>query len=57
MDKSENSKDAEQLYIKVCKTLKQYGNIPAREDFNLFLKNFIKLQEGHKCILTAIGKL
>lgn len=57
MDKSENSKDAEKLYLKVCKVLKQYGNIPSRNDFNLFLKKFIELQEGHKSLLTAIGRL
>lgn len=57
MDKSENLKDAEELYLKVCKALKQYGNIPAKNEFNLFLKKFIELKEGHKSLLTAIGRL
>ncbi len=59
MDKSENLKDAEQLYLKVCKALKQYGNvsIPSREDFNLQLKKFNSLIEGHKSLLKAIGEL
>ena len=59
MDKSENLKDAEQLYLKVCKALKQYGNasVPSKEDFNLHLKKFNSLIEGHISLLIAIGKL
>ena len=57
MEALENLKDAERLYIKVCKILKQHGDIPSREDFFLFLRKFNELKEGHKELLTAIGKL
>ena len=61
MDKSENLKEFDNLYIQVCKLIKNSGNnsnsIPSKE---LFLKKyytFKKLVEGHKLLLTAIGKL
>lgn len=57
MEALENLKEAERLYIKVCKILKQHGDIPSREDFFLFLKQFKELKEGHKELLNAIGKL
>ncbi len=58
MDKSENLKDAE-LYLQVCKALKKLGNsrLPSVEEFNQHLKKFRELVEGHKSLLTAIGKL
>ena len=51
------NQDAERLYAKVCKVLKQYGEIPSREDFNIFLRKFNELKEGHKELLAAIGNL
>jgi len=61
MDKSENLKDFDKLYLIVCKVFKRYGNknmpVPTREKFYLTLKKFNELMEGHKSILTAIGKL
>jgi hypothetical protein len=57
MDISENLRDTEQLYQIVCKALKPYGNIPNKADFYDFLKRFNELREGHKSLLTAIGKL
>ena len=59
MDKSENLKDFEQLYLRVCRIFKQQGNIPvpSKEQFyNTWIK-FNQLFEGHKSLLTAIGKL
>ncbi len=59
MDRLENLKDAEELYLKVCKAIK--GNkmipVPSKEEFYLTLKKFNALIEGHKSLLTAIGKL
>ena len=61
MEKSENLKDFDKLYLRVCKVLKQSENmnmpIPTREKFYLTLKKFNELIEGHKSILSAIGKL
>ena len=61
MDKSENSKEVEHLYMQVCKLLKQYSSsgdsIPSRDNFLQTLKTFTHLIEGHKSLLTAIGKL
>ena len=59
MDKSENLKDVDKLYIKVCKAFKKCGisPIPAREDFYLQVKRFNALVEGHKALLFAIGEL
>lgn len=61
MDKSENSKEIENLYLQVCKLLRQYKNsgdsIPSRDSFSHTLKAFNHLIEGHKSLLTAIGKL
>ena len=61
MDRSENLKDFDKLYLQVCKVLKQYGNmnipVPTRENFYLTFKKFNELVVGHKSILTAIGKL
>ncbi len=61
MDKSENSKEVERLYLQVCNLLKQYRSggdlIPSRDNFLRTLKTFNRLIEGHKSLLTAIGKL
>ncbi|MBI4931289.1 MAG: hypothetical protein HY841_11040 [Bacteroidetes bacterium] len=58
MDKSENLKDAE-LYQQVCTALKKIGNaqLPSQEEFYQHLKKIKQLIEGHKSLLTAIGKL
>ncbi len=61
MEKLENLKDDDQLYLQVCKMLKRYDStnvfLPTRKKFDLTLKRFNELIEGHKSILTAIGKL
>lgn len=61
MEKSENLKDFDKLYHRVCKVLKQYENmnmpVPTRENFELTFKKFNELIAGHKSILSAIGKL
>jgi|GEM_PF-3397723 len=61
MAPSENSKDIEQLYNRVCKALKKYSHlgvsIPTREEFEITLKKFNRLVSGHKTLLEAIGKL
>ena len=59
MEKSENSKDIELLYKQICKILKKYSSesVPSRESFFRTLKTFNHLVEGHKSLLTAIGKL
>lgn len=61
MDKSGNLKEVDKLYLQVCKVLKRYGNknvlFPTKEEFYLTLKKFNELIEGHKSILTAIGRL
>ncbi len=59
MGKSENLKDADELYRKVCKALKGNMNlpVPSKEVFLLTLKKLNALIEGHKSRLTAIGKL
>lgn len=61
MDKSENLKDFDKLYLIVCNVLKRYENlnvpVPTREKFYLTLNKFNELIDGHKSILTAIGNL
>ena len=59
MEKSENLKDFDKLYLRACKLLKRYGNlpIPTKEDFLNTIKKFNQLFDGHKTLLTAIGKL
>ena len=61
MDKSGNLKEFNKLYLQVRRTLKHCGYdnmlLPNEEDFSFTLKKFIELLEGHKKILTAIGKL
>lgn len=59
MEKLENSNDVDHLYIQFCKMLKKYSSdsIPTKGKFILTLKAFNSLVEGHKLLLTAIGKL
>jgi hypothetical protein len=60
MEKSENSKEADNLYMQVCKLIKKNGNsttVPTKESFMLKYSAFKELVEGHKLLLTAIGKL
>ena len=59
MERSENSKDIDLLYLQICKVLKKYSgdSIPSKESFFRTLKTFNHLVEGHKSLLTAIGKL
>ena len=60
MASSENSKDVEQLYKEFCTILKKADRsaiIPSKEKFLKTLKTFKNLVEGHKTLLTAIGKL
>jgi hypothetical protein len=60
MEKSENSKEVNNLYLQVCKLIKQSGNsntVPSKESFILKYSAFKELVEGHKLLLTAIGKL
>ena len=59
MEKSENSKEVDLLYVQICKMLKKYSaeSIPSKESFMLTVKTFNHLVEGHKSLLTAIGKL
>lgn len=58
--KDENLND-KKLYEKVSKTLKSYGVFldtkNSEREFFRELKKFYKLIEGHKKLLTAIGKL
>ena len=59
MEKSENSKDIDHLYLQICKMLKKYSGdpIPSKESFIRTIKTFNHLVEGHKSLLVAIGKL
>jgi hypothetical protein len=59
MEKSESSKDVDRLYIQICKMLKKYGSspVPSKENFMRTVSTFNHLVEGHKSLLTAIGKL
>lgn len=59
MEKSENSKDMDNLYLQICKILKKYSSdpLPTKESFIHTFNTFNRLAEGHKSLLTAIGKL
>ena len=60
MDKSENLKEVDNLYLQVCKLIKKNGNnvsVPSKENFLKKYSSFKELVEGHKLLLTAIGKL
>ena len=59
MEKSENLKEADLLYLQFCKILKKYSGDanPSKESFMNTFKAFNHLVEGHKSLLTAIGKL
>jgi len=59
MEKSENSKDIDLLYLQVCRVLRKYSSdpVPSKENFLRTLETFKHLVEGHKSLLTAIGKL
>ena len=61
MDKSENLKEVELLYLQICRQLKQSGSrevsLPTRKSFLHTLKIFKNLLEGHQSLLIAIGKL
>ena len=58
MEPSVNLKEFEELYLQVCKTLKQCGvSIPARKNFYRMVKKFNELMQGHQTLLNAIGKL
>lgn len=59
MEKSENSKDMDSLYLQICKILKKCSSdsLPSKESFMNTVNTFNRLAEGHKSLLTAIGKL
>lgn len=54
MEKYGNLEEDKKLYKIVSKALKDYKS---EREFLRDLKKFYKLMEGHKKLLTAIGKL
>jgi hypothetical protein len=59
MEPSENLKDIDRLYRLVCNAMKGIAGatVPTKENFALTYQKFHELVNGHKTLLTAIGKL